>query len=330
MIVHHMAKSGHGENLQVTLHPDSVENNSFTKKKWCAEIIYHGLKSQMPASEKCKALINYFSKIALLGTAHKGHVRITLPLSISFKFYHFSLIACARKKTLRKGCNFSTLRKVPIQLQCSAPPLPRNLFSIFKNKKGKWRQEVKQSKHERLEKNLGWQSVLFCCQGQCAMQTLCLSCNNLCLQKDRQAAPLARWMFNLRKLKSQPPAWRWLQRHCQHNQFNWAGLRASISEEAVQHSGASCLMKQVAVVIKNPVLPYKFGHGSKLWPFSLGKGPTLLQQWDGEETLIRRIQSHAVPLETQQRPRHGWLGLSINVDQDSAIFLPALQNKPQN
>lgn len=57
-------------------------------------------------------------------------------------------------------------------------------------------------------------------------------------------------MFNLRKLKSQPPAWGLLQRHCQHNQFSWAGLIASIPEEAAKHSGASCLMKQVAVVIK--------------------------------------------------------------------------------
>lgn len=50
---------------------------------------------------------------------------------------------------------------------------------------------MKQSKLERLEKSPGWQSALFCCQGQCAMKTLCLSSNNLCLQKDRQAAPLA-------------------------------------------------------------------------------------------------------------------------------------------
>lgn len=118
---------------------------------------------------------------------------------------------------------------------------------------------MKQSKPDRLEKNPGWQSILLCCWGQCGVKTPCLSCNSVCLQKHRQAAPLASRMFNLRKLKSRPPAWGLLQRH---NSFSRAGSTASISEGAVQQSGASCLMKQVAVIIKKPVLSHKFGHSS--------------------------------------------------------------------
>lgn len=95
-----------------------------------------------------------------------------------------------------------------------------------------------------------------------------------CRNTDSLPAPLASWMFSLRKLKSWPPAWGLLQRCCQHNQFSWAGLIASISEEAVEHSGASCLMKQVAVVIKKTPTSIQIWAWLQLWPFSLRIGPT--------------------------------------------------------
>lgn len=142
----------------------------------------------------------------------------------------------------------------------------------------------------------------------------------------RKTAPLASWMFSLRKLKSHSPTWVLLQRQCQHNQFSWAGSIASISEEALQHSAACCLMKQVAVVIKKPVLPYRFGHGSHYGPLHSEKSRSCYRSgmvskpWSSASKVMQCFGDLA---KAQAR----MAGLSINVDQDSAIFLSALQNK---
>lgn len=89
--------------------------------------IHYRLESEIPASEKQKDFINYFNRIGSPSWHSLQRPCQNLPPSLSLQFLlnssiqiqaFFSHCFCIimLKKTLRKGFDFSTLRKVAIQL----------------------------------------------------------------------------------------------------------------------------------------------------------------------------------------------------------------------
>lgn len=111
------------------------------------------------------------------------------------------------------------------------------------------------------------------------------------------------------------------------SQQSW--FDSSISEEVAEHTGASCLMKQVAAVIKNPVLPNRFEQDSNYSSFYSQKGhPCYMSRmmrkpWPSSSKVTQHFGDLA-----ETRAWTAWL--RTNTDWDSAISFLALQNEPQN